>query len=245
MMLTAVVLTKNNPKDLQRCLASLNFCEEILLIDDYSKKRIEEIAKKYRAKILRHRLQDDFAAQRNFGIKKSQNDWVLFLDSDEIIPTSLRNEIQSLNPGLSTAGYMVKRKNYIFGRLVKYGDYKNDYVVRLVKKGSGAWKRRVHELWETNKSIDKLTSPIIHHPHKSITHFVNKTILYSQIHAGENARERKRVNMFIVIFKPILKFYYLYLLKLGILDGTVGFILAGLSAFHSFSAWSQYYISKD
>src|SRR5438874_1189231 len=96
MKLSAVVLTKNEEKNIDRCLKSLQFCDEVVVIDDSSIDESLEKAKKYaHMKILEHQLKGDFAAARNFGMEKASGDWVLFVDADEEVSEELKNEIQS------------------------------------------------------------------------------------------------------------------------------------------------------
>jgi len=244
MKISAVVLTKNNFTKLEKCLTSLRFCDEILLIDDNSENEILKITNKYHAKLFVRKLKKNFASQRNYGLKKARNDWVLFVDADEVVTQDLASEIRSLDIKNNKA-YKIIRKNYIFGKLINHGDFKNDIVIRLVKRGSGKWVRKVHEYWLTNAHTTVLLGHLIHNSHKDIAQYVDKLIFYTKTHASENARERKRVNLFIIIFKPVGKFFYLYFGKLGILDGSEGFILAILSSFHSFASWSQYYLRKN
>ena len=97
-MISAVVLTKNEEKNIKRCLESLTLADEIIIIDDYSTdftiRKIEKTNKK--AKIYKRHLNNDFAGQRNYGLSKAKGEWVLFVDADEIIPEALASEIYNL-----------------------------------------------------------------------------------------------------------------------------------------------------
>ena len=95
-MISAVVLAKNEQKSLAMCLKSLSFCDEILVVDDYSTDNTVEVAKKQNAKVIEHSLNNNFGAQRNFAIEKVNNDWILFIDADETVTQELRNEILSI-----------------------------------------------------------------------------------------------------------------------------------------------------
>src|SRR4030042_6223066 len=93
-MISVVVLTHNNAGSIEQTLQSLAWSDEIIIIDDYSTDKTISIASTYKAKIIQHRLNHDFAAQRNFGLSKVKGEWVLFVDSDEVVSEELKNEIQ-------------------------------------------------------------------------------------------------------------------------------------------------------
>lgn len=136
MNLTAVVITKNEERNIERCLKSLSFADEVLLIDDYSTDRTVEIAKRFGAKVYKRHLNGDFASQRNFALLKAKNDWVFFVDADEVVPEETRLEIVSKieNPLLKEVGYFIKRDNYFLGKKLKHGEASSVSILRLAKK---------------------------------------------------------------------------------------------------------------
>jgi len=154
---TAVVLTKNEEKNISRCLSSLSWCSDIVVIDDFSTDKTLEIVKKYNARVYVHALQKDFSAQRNFGLEKAKNDWVLFIDADEEISLSLQYEItnllsQQFNP---ETGFYVKRVDEMWGRKLLHGEVGNCFLLRLAKKDAGKWVGKVHEVWKIKGKADK------------------------------------------------------------------------------------------
>src|SRR3989344_3270438 len=113
-MLTAIILTKNSQKYLTKCLHSLSFCKQILVIDDYSSDKTVSVARLYKAKVIRHKLHN-FASQRNFALTKVATPWALFIDADEKICQKLAEEIQRAITSEKFSGYLLKRVDYFLG----------------------------------------------------------------------------------------------------------------------------------
>jgi len=246
MNLTAVVLTKNEEKNIERCLESLSFAGEILVIDDYSTDKTLEIAKRFGAKVYSRLLKEDFASQRNFALSQAKYDWVLFVDADEVIPEKTKLEIISKieNPLLKEVGYFIKRDNYFLGKKLKYGEASSVYLLRLGKKDCGRWKRKVHEYWDIEGRIGRLNNKIEHYFCEDLSGFIEKINWYSELHAKANQEEGKKSSLFKILFYPIFKFFDGFVLKKGFLDGVSGFVFAFLMSFHSFLSWSKLWLSQ-
>ena len=131
MKITAVVLTKNEEKHIQKCLSNLKWVDEVIIVDDNSTDKTVEIAAKDGVKIYKRDLVGDFAAQRNFGLSKASNDWVLFIDADEQVTSKLADEIEALDLlNADTLAYSINRVDYLWGKQLKYGDVKNVWLDR-------------------------------------------------------------------------------------------------------------------
>lgn len=248
-MITAVVLTKNEEKNIKACLESLKWCDEIVVIDDYSSDKTTSIAKKSSDAVFQRNLNNDFAAQRNFGLQKAKSEWVLFIDADERVSKALAQEIMPYvqvqkHFGSVTAtthrGFYINRNDFLWSRLLKHGEWGNCTFLRLARKNAGKWRRRVHEYWDIkSENCATLRNAILHYPHPTLREFIADIERYSTIHAEENYKEGKRSDLFKIIFYPKLKFFKNYFLKLGFLDGHQGFMVAMLMSFHSYLAWSK------
>lgn len=243
MNISGVVLTKNNEDIIARCLKSISFCNEIIIIDDYSDDNTTKIVRKFNAKIYKRHLNDNWAAQRNFGLTKTSGDWTLFVDSDEVVSKSLQKEIKRVTSWESKmTGYFVTRRDIVFGKKLKHGESGNSKLVRLAKKGSGKWKRRVHEYWNIKGRVGDLNGELVHYAHESISDFLTSVNRYSSFHARQNIKEGKRATPTKIILYPVFKFFNNYFLKRGFLDGGVGLIAAGIMSWHSFVSWSKMYL---
>lgn len=234
-MITAIVLTKNEEKNIVDCLESLSFADEIIAIDDNSEDRTVEIAKRMEVKTFTRNLDDDFSGQRNFGLSKTKNDWVLFLDADERVNDELKKEIlEFINNPQGFEGAYIRRMDYIWGRQLKYGEIANKKFLRLARKNSGKWLGAVHEEWIINGQTTTFKHPIVHYPHQSVAEFLKEINYYTDIRAQELFEKKVRVNWYSIILYTKLKFIQNYFFKLGFLDGLPGFIFALMMSFHSF-----------
>lgn len=233
-MISAIVLTKNNEDIIEKCLTSISWCNEIIVVDDYSEDNTSEIANRSGAKVFKRRLNGDFSSQRNYGLNKTNNRWVLYIDSDEIVSGNLRKEIEDAVIKDDYDGYLINRTDVVWGEKIKFGEFRNNYILRLGKKGKGEWKRKVHEKWKINGKIGKLQNSLDHFSHKSVSSFLTKINTYTDIRARELYEKGVRSSFISIIIYPKAKFIQNYIFRLGILDGVAGLILAILMSLHSF-----------
>lgn len=233
-MVTAVVLTKNEEKNIVDCLEGLRFCDEILVVDDNSEDRTEEIAKRFNVKIIKHSLNDDFSKQRNFALENVSSGWVLFVDADERINEVLAKEISYATLDDKNEGYLLKRDDIIWGKRLKYGETGGMKFLRLAKKGLGQWEGKVHEEWRIKGKIGTLSNHIDHYPHQTVGEFLKEINYYTDLRAQELYSKGVSVRWYGILFYPKAKFLLNYFLRLGILDGLPGFVFAIMMSFHSF-----------
>lgn len=239
MSVSVVILTYNEEKNILDCIESVMGLGEIIIIDDFSQDRTEEIVKnleKPHTKFYKRRLDDDFSEQRNYGVKQAKSDWLLFLDADERVTPELKLEIlkKIQNADSNQYGFFIKRHDFMWGKQLKHGECGNIKFVRLAKKNAGKWRGRVHETWDIKGEIGELKNSIIHFPHPSISEFIKEIDGYSTIRAKELMQKGTTVKFWEIIAYPKAKFVLNYFLKLGFLDGTPGFVVAVLMSFHSF-----------
>lgn len=259
-MLSGVVLTKNEEKNIESVINSLKFCDEILILDDYSTDQTAKRAKDLGARVIRRKLNNDFAGQRNFAIGESRGEWIFFVDADEEVSRELRNEILSLVAGrrgeksrqdssLKTRdkapkAFHIKRRDIWWGRELKFGEVGKIRLLRLVKKNSGRWRGRIHETFKTSYQTATLKNYLTHRPHPTVREFLAEINSYSTIRARELADQGRQTNLFEIIFYPPGKFFLNYFLKLGLLDGAPGFVYAFMMSFHSFLVRAKLYTQK-
>ncbi len=230
MKISAVVLTKNEEKNIKGCLKSLDFCDEMIVVDDFSPDRTREIAREHGARVFQRRLAGDFASQRKLGLRKAKNDWVLFIDADERISPALAGEILNYESRIMNYdGFYFKRRDFFLGCWLKHGETSRVRLLRLARKNSGRWQGRVHETWQVKGKIGDLEEPLLHYPHPSLTEFLEKINHYTSL----RAREEKNFFWSQLFFYPLLKFSQNYFFRLGFLDGWAGLMMAWLMSFHS------------
>lgn len=242
-MLSAIVLTRNEGRNLKRCLESLSFCDEIIILDDNSDDNTLKIAESHKAKVFKRELKGDFAAQRNFGQTKARGEWLLYIDADEAVTEDLKKEILSAVKE-DFDGYYLRRRDFFWGKELKWGEVKKvrDHgLLRLLKKGSGKWMGDVHEVFHTAKETSTLEGFLNHYPHPTLSEFISDVNAYSTLRAKELFNKGKNTNVFEIVLWPIFKFLYNYFLNLGFLDGAAGFTYAFMMSFHSFLVRSKLY----
>ncbi len=241
-MISIVILTKNEEKNIKKCLDSLLWCDEVVVIDDNSSDDTARIARKWGAKVYKRFLNGNYSAQRNYGLTKAKGEWIFFVDADEVVSRQLADEITDKLVDPKYNGYLVRREYFFLGKRITRGEVGQTFILRLGRKGKGKWKRAVHEEWKIKGKTEKLDNPLEHYPNKDISGFLSDINRYSKIHAEENIKERKKFNFLFVIFHPLGKFFVYYLLRLGFLDGIAGFVLAVIMSFHSFLSWSRLWL---
>jgi len=239
-MISAVVLTRNDEAVLLRCLKSLLWCDEVIVVDDESTDGTVSVAKNLEAKVYAHPLNDDFAAQRNFGLSKAKNDWVLFVDSDEIVSRELLTEINEIaSPSEQTrndkiVGYFIKRHDIMWGRELRYGETENVKLLRLARKNAGKWMQPVHEEWQIQGNVGELVHPLLHYPHPNVAQFLEEVNRYSTLYANFLHAQGVSEPAWTIVGKPVAKFFVNYVWHLGFLDGTAGMVVALVMSLHSF-----------
>jgi glycosyltransferase involved in cell wall biosynthesis len=239
MTLSIVILTKNEEKNLEKLLPSLSFAEEIVIVDDNSEDKTISVAEDYGARVYKRKLNNDFAAQRNYGLAKAKGDWILFLDADEEITPELGREIEQV---AGHDGYYIKRQDKLWGKLMTGTEAGRTRLIRLIKRGKGKWVRRVHEYLVEPKTTATLENALIHSPHTTLNEFIKDVNYYSTIHALENRREGKKSSLFKIIFFPSVKFLYNWLVLGGYKDGSQGFVVSLVMSLHSFLSWSKLWL---
>ena len=246
MKVTAVILTRNEENNIQKCIKSLAWVDEVVVIDDYSHDNTAKVAEQCGAKIYLRKLNSNFAAARNYGQGKSSNEWVLFIDADEIVINEIENEIAKLESADMFA-YAIKRIDHLWGKELKHGDVANTWIVRLIKKDTGKWERYVHEVWMSKDSskTSRLRGVINHYPHQTINEFVESIRSYSLLHTKVLKEQGVKASIWQVVFYPVGKFVSNYFIKLGLLDGTAGFVHAMMMSFHSFIARSELLVQQN
>lgn len=238
--LSIVILTKDEEKNIADCIARVRFADEIVVVDDKSQDNTREIAKRLGAKVFVRDMDKDYSAQSNFGMENATGKWVFFLDADERVPEGLAKEIRTkISNETRYKGYFVKRDDFMWGRWLKNGEVGSTRVLRLVRKGSGRWRRRVHPIFEITGKTRVLDNHLEHYPHPTLRDFIKSVNRWSTWHAIANREERKKSSLLKILVWPLAHFVKNFILRRGFMDGVPGFVFAMMMALHSFLAWSK------
>ncbi len=239
--ISVVILTRNEEKNIEKCIQALGFAKEIVVVDDYSQDKTLDIIEKLRKKdpriqIFQRRLQDNFATQRNFGLEKATGEWIFFVDADEIVSQSLASEIISTlyQVPQPSRGFQIQRIDTMWGKRLLHGETGDIKLTRIARKDAGIWEGAVHEVWNITGPIGILKYSLYHYPHPTVSEFLKEINYYSTLRSQQLYDQKKKTSWWEIIAYPRGKFIVNYFLKRGFLDGTPGFISAMLMSFHSF-----------
>ena len=240
-MISAVVITKNEEKNIKDCLSTLDWADEIIVIDSHSKDRTREIAEKIGARVY---LCDKkaFDEMRNLGSKKATGNWLLYVDADERVSDKLREEILSKVKDESCfSAYRIPRLNMFFGHPMKHGGWYPDYQTRLFKKSElKTWFGAIHESAKVEGEIGKLDNHFIHLTHLSISQCFKKSAVWTEMEAELfNRAGHPKVTIFHLVKVSFSEFIDRVILKRGMLDGTVGWLEGIIQAYNKFLVYAQ------
>lgn len=229
--ITALAITLNEADNLPAFLDSLDFVDEIVIVDSFSTDGSAEICQAHPKVRFLQRKFDDFSSQKNFAIEQATSDWVLFFDPDEEITPAIRKEIQQIIQEPKHQAYQIRRQIYFMGKKLRYSGFQSDWVVRLFHKEHNLYNGRlVHETIDTDGSVGRMNSRLPHHSYRSFQEYTAKLDQYGQLQAQMMYDKGKRAKMHHFWLRPAYRFWHQYLLRLGILDGKEGFILAYINA---------------
>lgn len=225
--LSVVVIAHNEEMRIKNCLSSVQWADDLLVvIDPETQDRTAEIARELGARVLVESWRG-FGPQKSFAASQAKNDWVLSLDADEEASPGLSAEIQSSFASLDPkSAYRIPRSSYHLGRWIRFGGWSPDYQVRLFNRKFSGWNQAtIHEKVEA-ETVATFKHSLLHFLFENLAEQINTNNRYSSLLAEKDFKEGKRFSILKLIFKPWIKFFETYLLKMGFRDGLAGFVIA-------------------
>ena len=230
MKLCAAIIAYDEADRIERCLASLQGVDEIVVVmDPRTQDDTERIARRFTDRILKREF-DSYSGQRQWADEQTSGDWILSVDCDEVVPRSLMEEIQTTLRAPAFQAYRIPHLDYMFGRWIRFGGWQPQYHVRLYRKGQFRWDRTIHEKVVVEGGLGTLTQPILHFAHGRVDDWVRKMAHYTTLEAEALQRIGQRVGLLNILFEPPAYFGYKYFVQQGWRDGFHGFTLACLLA---------------
>jgi glycosyltransferase involved in cell wall biosynthesis len=237
--IAAVIIVKNEEDHIQSCIESVNWVDEVVVVDTGSTDRTVDAAKRFTFNVYEIEF-DGYGDAKNYGMSRATSEWILSLDADERISPQLRDEIEQVLEKPGRDGYYIPRKPFFLGKAIVHGGWYPGYVLRLFRKSKGVFSsRRVHEEVELTGSTSRLRNPILHHTDPSLNHYLAKMNTYTSLATDVLLEEGSFFRLFRLLCNPPFMFLKMYFFKLGFLDGMHGFLLAVLSAFHVFVKYAK------
>lgn len=237
--LSALIITFNEQDNIEECIKSVLWADEIIVVDAFSSDKTTQICREYTDKIFQNKFVD-FSAQKNFALSKAKNDWVLFVDADEKVSTFLKDEILKL-PEDAYDAYNVPRKNIIFGKHLRYGGHQDDLQLRFFRRSRSHFENPIHESVIVDGKTGRLNNYLDHYSTRSLSEYAEKLNLYTDLEARLIKSQGGTIKKRNLIIKPVAQFIVRYLFKKGYKDGLEGFIFYSLSSFYTLVKYMKYW----
>lgn len=238
--ISAVLITKNAAGELALCLASLAFCDEILVVDSGSTDATVELAKSHGARVISTEWRG-FGPQKQFAVEQARNDWVLCVDADERVTPVLRASIETTPLSLTIFAYRFARCNRFMGRYLRFGEGYPDWSLRLFDRRAAHWSAdAVHEkVVVTRGPVASLTGDLLHDSAESLENYLAKQNHYSSLTAAAALARGKRASVAHLLVSPLVRFIKFYLVRRGFLDGLPGLVHILIGCGASFAKYAK------
>ncbi len=238
--ISAAIITYNEESNIKRCLDSLDFVDEIIVVDSLSSDNTCKIAKELGARVIDQKFLGHIA-QKQLAVDSCSHEWILSLDADEEISIELKESILSLIENkLEHDAYAMNRISFHLGAWIKHGGWYPDRKTRFFNKNKAHWGGyNPHDKIIVNGSIGRLKGDLKHYVFDNLRHNIDANNSYSSIMAEDLHKENKRFSILKLIFKPLGKFLETYIYKRGFLDGMPGFIIAIGASYSMFLKFSK------
>jgi len=229
--LSAIIIAKNEEKNIGACLDSLRFCDERIVVDGGSEDATAVIAEKKGARVVVNPEWKGFGPQKNYALSLAKGDWVFSIDADERVSAELAALMQSMAAeGLADA-YEMPRLSTFCGKPMRHSGWYPDYVLRLFKRGKARFSDDlVHEKVICDGIVGRLREPLIHHPVERLEDSLSRMDRYSSARAQMIVDSGRSVWFLTGIVRGLWTFVQTYFIRLGFLDGREGLLLAVLNA---------------
>lgn len=247
--ISAILITKNEEKNIERCLRSLAWADEVVIVDSFSADKTVEIARKFSNVRLISSEWLGFSGTKRLAVQNSRNNWVFWIDADEEAPDELRDEIFDLvrnSPKFDA--FDMPRKTFFLGEWVQHTGWYPGRVCRLFHKERADFNDNIlHEGLKLNQPerLGHLRSDLLHFSYTSLRQYFQKMNDYGILGAEELLRRGKTFSVWNLVLNPLTAFFKFYVMNKGFLDGKTGLIISIGSAFSNFIKYTNlYYLSQ-
>ena len=241
--ISALIITFNEEIHMKELLNSLNFVDEIVVVDSFSSDNTKFICEGFTNVKFIQNIFENFTSQRNFAITHAKNDWILFLDADERLSPELKNEIvKTLNNNNNKHSAFLFLRTFMFkNKVLHFSGWQTDKIFRLFNKNLANYttERLVHEKLEVDGPVGILKNKLIHYSYTDFKSYKSKMINYGKLKAQEKFNKKYKPNFVIKKFHPIYNFLYNYIIRLGFIDGKKGIIICFLNAYSVYVRYEE------
>lgn len=243
---SVTVITLNEAANIEACLASVAWADEVLVVDSGSTDGTADLARARGARVI-VRDWPGYAAQKNFAAREAAHDWILSVDADERVTPELAKEIRDTlarDPGQS--GFRMPRVTWHLGRWIRTTDWYPDYQLRLYHRARATWPpRRVHESVAASGEVGRLRSELQHFAYRDLSHHFATMDRYTTLAAEDMRAAGRRAGFFDLAVHPCAAFFRNYILRRGFIDGSAGFVISAMNAYYVFLKFAKLWAAES
>lgn len=238
--ISVTIITLNEERNIERCLESVKWADEIVVLDGYSQDRTVEVCRRFTDRIYRESW-NGFGKQKNLCASKASHRWILNIDADEVVSPDCAEAIRrELDKGPAHAVYRFPRKNFFGNRWVRHGGWYPDRIARFYDKTRVAFTETlVHEKLSPETDAGVFDHPLEHYSYRDISDYVSRQNRYSTLAAQEMVQKGKTATCLDLCLRPPLAFMKFYFLQQGFREGFLGFSLAVCAGFYTFLKYAK------
>jgi len=241
--LSVLVITYNEAHNIQDCLASVAFAEELLVVDSGSTDGTRELARAAGATVVEHAF-ESAGRQRNWALPLLRHAWCLVVDADERVTPELEREIEgTVRADGAADGYLIRRRSFFLGTPIRHAGWGRDRVLRLFRRERGRYDDAlVHESLELDGQRGELAGLLLHYTYRTLDDYLAKLASYTARGAADLQRRGQRPSLATLLLRPPARFFRMYVMQAGFLDGMAGLLLCLLTGY---SVWLKYAQARE
>jgi (heptosyl)LPS beta-1,4-glucosyltransferase len=240
--ISCAIVVYNEERNIDECLDSAKWMDEIVVVDAYSQDKTVEICRKFTT-CIHQRPWNGFGEQKNFSIDHSTSDWVFILDADERISPALREEIEAILTARESAGpvaYSLPRKNYYYGKWIRWAGCYPDCQLRLFRRGVGKLDdAEPHNKFVFQGKAAYLTGALDHYTERTIADHFRKFNNFTTLAAKERGKTKQSVYWYDLTFRPVFTFWKYYVMRQGFREGMHGFLICVFASMYTFVKYAK------
>jgi glycosyltransferase involved in cell wall biosynthesis len=244
--LTAIIPVGNEVHNIEAVIASVDFADEILVVDSFTTDGTFELAEKLATKVIRRPF-DYPASQKNWAIPQAKHEWILLLDADERVTPELKAEILDIlkNPDPNIVAYWIGRMNHFMGERVHYSGWRNDKVIRLFKRDVCRYEEKhVHEEIIADGPVGKLKNKLYHNTYISLDKYIEKMNKYATWQAKDYDKKTRTLTPYHFVIKPFWGFFKHYIIQSGFRDGVIGLTIGYIQGYVVFMRYVKLWLLR-